>query len=216
MKKIWIRLRDAFTRNPASIGTGRSSAARLWRDRKGATAVEFGMIAIPLLGTVTALVETSYDFYVARVLDMASQAVARSVMTGAAQASRPNKQDFINQACAALPHFMTCSQVVVDVRVISGGSFYNGLTAMGLQGAYTNNGLYAVTPSGSPPVDNSQTQFCLGGPGDYVLLQIIFPAPAFSTVWTHAGVMSSANGKVRVYRGTAIVRNESITGASSC
>ena len=59
-----------------------------WRNNRGATAVEFGLIALPFLGLIAGLLETGLMMFADSALDQATNRAARMIRTGQAQQQR--------------------------------------------------------------------------------------------------------------------------------
>jgi len=99
-----------------SIGPG------LARDRRGAAAVEFAIIAPIFLGLLFSIIEAGYFFFVSSAVDQATARAARLIRTGEVQsASAPmSRDDFFNRICDVVRHFGDCSQrLTVDVSRFS-------------------------------------------------------------------------------------------------
>ena len=97
------------------------AAGRLLADRRGTAILEFAFIAAPLMGLLLAIVVTSTVYFAQEGLETATEATARVVMTGAAQSAGLTASQFKTAACNALPPYMKCSSLMVDVQ--SAGSF---------------------------------------------------------------------------------------------
>ena len=65
-------------------------AARFARAERGATAVEFGLVSLPILTMIFGLIEIALVFLVATTLDSATQAASRQIRTGEFQTSAAN------------------------------------------------------------------------------------------------------------------------------
>ena len=83
----------------------------------GSAAVEFGMVAMPFLALVFAIIETSLVFFGNQVLETAASESARLIMTGQAQTMGLNKDTFKDQVCAKIYGLFDCQKgVYVDVQ----------------------------------------------------------------------------------------------------
>ena len=141
--------------------SARQAPLRFGRDRRGATAVEFGLVAVPFLGLLMAIFETGFVFFTSVGLQSAVQAASRAVLTGNAQAvsatvSTPAQ---FNAAyiCPNLPSFISCSSIITDVR-----------TATAFASADVTNDFYTTT-----------TEYCPGAPGTIVVVRVAYPLPVF-------------------------------------
>ncbi len=136
---------------------------RFTGDRRGATAVEFGLIALPFLATLCATFEVGYVNIENEMLASAVTSAARTMLTGDLQASKTSSaQDFVSQyLCPSkgrlVPTNFDCSKLIVDVRPAT--SFLSG----DLSNAFYRSG------------DN---QFCPGGPGQIVVMRVAYPLRA--------------------------------------
>ncbi|WP_288587611.1 TadE/TadG family type IV pilus assembly protein [uncultured Methylobacterium sp.] len=127
--------------SPALRGaTGRRAGAvrRFSACRDGATAVEFGLIAMPFLCLIAAIVETALAFFAGQVLDNAVSSAARQLYTGQFQAARaadpPPPADkttqqvaldkFKDAICNGRVTIFACSNVKVDVLMMPDGGSY--------------------------------------------------------------------------------------------
>src|SRR5215469_14183766 len=93
------------------------------KDRKGATAVEFALIAVPFLALVVALIQTFLFFFAQAQLESAVRASARQIMTGQVQSQGAGLTQAVDQAafqqtvCNKAVILFTCSGLMVDVQV---------------------------------------------------------------------------------------------------
>jgi Flp pilus assembly protein TadG len=89
---------------------------RLAGDRRGAAALEFGLIAVPLGALMVAILQTSLTFFAQQTLETTAEKSVRQLMTGQAQAAGMTQAQFNTLVCSKLPAFMKCSKVVIDVQ----------------------------------------------------------------------------------------------------
>lgn len=147
-------------------------------DRKGATAVEFGLIAVPFLGLLCATFDLGLSFLVERNLDAAVQNAARQIRTGGMQAAGTvTAANFVsNYVCPAagslMSTFVDCSKLVVDVR-----------TATAFTGNDMSNDFYKT------PQTNT---FCLGSPKTITVVRVAYPMPWYLPVVEAGGVAQTA------------------------
>ena len=92
------------------------------RDDRGATAIEFGLLAVPFFSILAAILETSVIFLSGQVLDSAVQDVSRLVRTGQAQQAAITPARFKELVCDRLfGLFNDCDGIEglhVEVQVI--------------------------------------------------------------------------------------------------
>ena len=85
----------------------------LLRDRSGATAVEFGLVAVPFLVVVLGILELALIFLVSGTLDTATAAAAReSSLLG----TRPTAAAVAERICAAMPSFGRACDTALEVN----------------------------------------------------------------------------------------------------
>lgn len=95
------------------IQQARSSIV-LMRDRRGATTVEFGLVAVPFLVLVFAILELGLVFLASGLLDTATAEAAReSSMAGNA----PTEAAVAEQICAAMPTFGRNCDTALEVSL---------------------------------------------------------------------------------------------------
>jgi Flp pilus assembly protein TadG len=180
---------------------------RLAGDRRGTTAVEFGLVALPLFVLVFAIAEMGLDFYCRSNLDVVSQRVARQIAIGAVQADDLDVNGFRTLVCGDLPSVLSCSNLVFSVQTVP-SSFY------GLTTSYqASNGLlqYVVT---QPSLDQSLNKFCPGDKNQFVVLQLLYAMPVVTGIWLTSAVTYKGRS-VRVIGATQVFRNESFLGANT-
>lgn len=151
---------------------------RFARDGKGATAIEFAMIAVPFFGLLFALFETALVFFLSSSLDVAVGEAARQFFTGTAQAANVSTAATFksNLLCPTtgriLPTTFDCSKVIIDMQ-----------TAASFGSANTSKDFYT---SGS-------TKFCPGGPSEIMVVRVVYPMPVYLTILSGWGSNVSAN-----------------------
>jgi Flp pilus assembly protein TadG len=144
-------------------------------DRKGATAIEFAMIAMPFLGLIGAVLETGLVYFQTAQLQMTTEYASRSVLVGTMPAGLTYQQ-FVNQYICTwqttgtvspytLSKMFDCSKVRVDISVPT--SWNNSNTA--------NNFYAAANPSAT---------ILLPPSGQIGVVRIAYPVPAFIAVLT--------------------------------
>ena len=100
------------------IRRSRSRSAFL-RNQRGATAVEFALLALPFFAIIGAILETSVVFLSSQVLDSAVQDTSRYIRTGQAQGVIVTAANFKARVCDRLfGLFGDCSGLHVEVDTI--------------------------------------------------------------------------------------------------
>ena len=121
-------------RTPVTVGSAVRepgwALARFRRAEGGATAVEFGLLAMPFFALMFAILEVAMVFWTSQVVETATQAAARQIYTGQFQADPNNNQsgqtatqlaqNFKTALCQNLIALVDCSaNVYVDIRNIT-------------------------------------------------------------------------------------------------
>lgn len=102
------------------VGGLRRFSRRFRRAREGATAVEFGLVALPFLMMMFAVFELGLIFMIDSSLESAVIDTGRLVRTGQAQASDMDQDTFKEEVCSRMTIFQApCNErLKVDVRTI--------------------------------------------------------------------------------------------------
>jgi len=178
--------------------TRRGRFSAFLKDRKGATAVEFALIATPFLALIAALIQTFLLFFAQAVLESAVQQSGRQILTGQvqtqdasltqAQAQAAFKQTVCNNAAI----LFSCGGLIVDVQVASAWSS-------------ANTGVPVLTYNGQGALTNTW-QFNPGNAGDIVVVRVIYLWPVFFGPIAF-NMANQANG-TRLIMASAAFQNE--------
>jgi Flp pilus assembly protein TadG len=150
---------------------GRSRFGAFIKDSKGATAVEFALIAAPFLAILAALVQTFLLFFAQSLLENVVRQSARQILTGQVQtqdASLSQTQAmaaFHQTVCNNAAVLFTCTGLMVDVQVANNWSS-------------ANTGMPTLTYDSNGNVTNTW-QFNPGNAGDVVVVRVIYLWPVF-------------------------------------
>jgi Flp pilus assembly protein TadG len=189
--------------NDAVAAGDRFKALRRFRkDLRAATAVEFGLVAIPFFALLFAIFETALNFWAAQMLQTATSDAARQIMTGQVQAGGTitSAQLFRDQLiCPKLLGLITCSKVQVDVRRV---------TAF--------NASVVAQPFTAGVFDTSGFTFCPGGAGQIIVVRAVYPMPVMTSLFGLTGTTTVNGAKSRILMGVAAFQNEPFPTASSC
>jgi Flp pilus assembly protein TadG len=131
--------------------------------RRGATAVEFALIAPAFLGTLIAILETTLFLFAQANLQEAAVAAGRLFMTGQAQNSNLTQTQFETDVCPMVQALFTCSKLMVNVATYS--NFSNAST-----------GSPTLTYNGQGQVTNNWS-YTPGSPGQVMVVQLIYQWP---------------------------------------
>lgn len=155
------------------------------RNKSGAAALEFAMVALPFLAMIICIIEVGVDFLFFSQIDYAAHKAAQEIRSGSVQMQKLTADQFkTNVLCPKLSGF-TCSSLQVNVVVTK-----------------QRQDWLTWSPT---TIDPSTAKWCPGGSTDTVLIQVAYPVPLATMIW--AGAQSTANG-VRYYLSAAAFRND--------
>jgi Flp pilus assembly protein TadG len=141
------------------------------KDRKGATAVEFALIAAPFLAITGALIETFLLYFAQSQLELAVRQSGRQILTGQVQSQNASLTQaqamaaFHNTVCNNAASLFTCAGLMVDVQVAN-------------QWSAANAGMPTLTYNSNGSVSNTW-QFNPGTAGDIVVVRVMYLWPVF-------------------------------------
>ena len=161
---------------------------RFLRNRSGATAVEFALVALPFFALIYAILETGLVFFAQEVLQTAVTQASRSIMTGQAQTQNISATTFQQSVCTQATSLFTCGNVYVNVQKFSSFTSATMLNPL-------NNGNF-----------NTAMNYNTGGPGDIVVVQVFYQWPVF--LGPLGFNLTNMNGNYRLLQATAVFRNE--------
>lgn len=171
---------------------GRKRFTRWRRDRRGATAVEFALVAFPFFAMLMGLVEVACIFIVSTVMEHGATEAARQIRTGEFQGGTATLAAFETEICENMANLFDCqNNIAIDVR-----SDFADFAA-------------TVDPSpidGSGNFDGSSFSFDPGGRNDIVVVRVFYQWPLFTPVIT--GPLANMNGGRRLIQSTVVLKNE--------
>jgi Flp pilus assembly protein TadG len=187
----------------------RGLVRRFRREENAASAVEFAIIAVPFLGILMAIFESTFLLFNAEIVDAVTANVSRQLMTGQIQTNgqtcAQQKLAFQNMICptsgarpsTALPSNFDCSKVIIDVRQSN------------LNNVDETNTLYQ---------DPTQAQFTPATSGQNNIIRVIYPMTAIMPIITgfsngsigvnHAGQVQYNGVWSHIIMGTSVFRTE--------
>ncbi|MGJ4946605.1 TadE/TadG family type IV pilus assembly protein [Bradyrhizobium sp. HKCCYLS1011] len=169
---------------------GKSCAAFI-RNSKGATAVEFALIAAPFLALIIALFQTFLVFFAQELLESVVIQSARLVKTGQVQAQNWDQTTYKQQVCTKIRIFFNCSGLMVDLRVAN---------------AWSTADTSLLTPTYDSNGNVNNMQFNPGTAGDIVVLRVMYIWPVMlGPLGFNLSNISSGN---RLIMATAAFQNE--------
>lgn len=108
----------------AKQGIGRMSFARgkaFLRNRRGSTAIEFAMLAVPFVMLVMSIIETSLSFTAQQILSNATDNLARQLRTGQLKPEAASATEVRKRICDELSLIVdsTCPGLFIDLKSYS-------------------------------------------------------------------------------------------------
>jgi Flp pilus assembly protein TadG len=169
---------------PGRIRSFRSWTRRFLRHERGATAVEFALVATPFLALLLGIIELGLIFMGSVTLDNATQAAARKIRTGqvvsptGAAAKEVSRGAFRDAVCNGMGWMKDdcTANLVVDVRTFT--QFQNI--------AYDD-------PITNKTFNPGEVTFDTGGPSDIVLVRVYYPWKLYVPLM--AGALEKTPGK---------------------
>jgi Flp pilus assembly protein TadG len=166
-------------------------ARRFVRDKKGASAVEFGLVVLPFFLLLFMIVETAIVFFAGQTLETAVSDSARLILTGQAQTAKFDASAFKSAVCGKVYGLFDCnSSMYVDVKTYANFSSINSNVQF--------------DGSGKPV-----TTYSPGNPGDIVVVRLIYQWPII--VPFVQKYLGTNGGSSRLLVATAAFRNEPYT-----
>jgi len=173
---------------------------------RGATAVEFGFVALPFITLVFGVLELGLVFLVSTTLENATDAVSRKIRTGEFQNGGGSRASFAAAICGEMNWLGSdcASKVHLDVRKFT--NFSDVSTHVNDPGNNPTKPADASKPTGPKVFDDTKTQFIAGGPGDIVLIRVYYEWSLITPI-LNQGLETLSGGK-RLISTAATFRNE--------
>ena len=147
-----------------------TASRQIVRDRRGAIAVEFGLVCLPFTALVLFMIALGYRLYVQAALDYVAGQAGRMLAVDTTQSQSKSVQNFQTLTlCPLLSPFLSCNNVTVTLMAVTD---YSNAT-------YTNTGPPRFSPGGS----NSLMLLRLS----YTLPNLGWPSPTGSAAMTFLG-----------------------------
>lgn len=169
------------------------------RNRKGATALEFGLLAAPFFLLLLGTLEVAAVFLTETSLTQALETNVRIIRTGAAQTSAPavTAAEFTQRVCDSMRQILpsvNCARLHVDVRAF--GSFA------------------ASSATGGPPIlngqfDSSQLVYNPGGGDETILARAYYEYQIVTPMMSV--LLANLSNDVRLLQSTDLFRSEPFT-----
>jgi Flp pilus assembly protein TadG len=147
---------------PASKPSLRATLGGLARSTRGATAVEFAMVAVPFFMLLFGILELGMIFMASTAIDAATATAARQIRTGQFQASgNTTAAAFKTEVCQSMSWISTSdcqANLSLDVRTFSSFAAIN-----------------VTPPVTNGAIDQTQLTFNAGSSCDIVLVRAFYP-----------------------------------------
>ncbi|WP_371311853.1 TadE/TadG family type IV pilus assembly protein [Pseudovibrio flavus] len=166
----------------------------LWRDQRGATAVEFAMVGIPFFMFIMAILEIGLVFFAGTILDHATHESARLVRTGQAQNSGMDAGTFKQKICENMTSVICSDASRLHVEVLNFDSFSEAAS-----------GTTSVIDPATGEV-NTGFQFNTGARNEIVVVRAVYEWPMISN-WIRDAFQDTADGD-RLLVSTSVFKNE--------
>jgi Flp pilus assembly protein TadG len=176
-------------RVPSLSGAARRGA-RFGKNEDGATAVEFGLVAVPFFALMFAILETAIVFFAGQLLETAVGDTGRLVRTGQAHEQGMSAEQFKAAVCTRMFSLIDCDGLSIDVRTFpTFDSIQLGVV---------------VDEDGELVVEDFDYQ--IGEPGDIVVVKVLYQWPVIVTQLGN-NLANLPNGK-HVLSATTVFKNE--------
>ncbi|MBV8791223.1 MAG: pilus assembly protein [Pseudolabrys sp.] len=160
------------------------------RHKKGAAAIEFGLVAVPFIALIFAIMETALVFFAGQSLEAAVATSGRLVMTGQAQNGNWSQSQFKTQVCNTTSVLFDCAnKLYVNVQNFSD---FTSATA--------------TPPYNNGQLDTTKMQYQPGTQGSIVVVQLYYQWPIYVSLLSNN--LSNQNGGNRLLIATAAFKNE--------
>lgn len=163
-------------------------ARRFGRDQAGASALEFAMVAAPLILLLLAVLQVGLVYFANFALEGATERGARLIRTGQAQTNGFDAGMFKKEVCKHLSAPLSCGALQLDVR------------------SYPSFGSAAGNLA-SPPSSNDSPSYNPGGAEDVVVVRAFYPFDIGSLLPSSISLGNMKDGS-RLLVATAAFRNE--------
>lgn len=167
------------------------SMRRFRRNRRGAAAIEFALVAPIFFALLFAIIETALMFFASQVLETVTQDSARMIFTGQAQQASYTQQQFTKYVCSQgeVSVLFDCNSIYIDVQSYPSFSNVTINNQIDSSGNFINN-----------------MQYSPGGAGDIVVVRLFYQWPIYVTGLGYN--IANLSGGKRLLVATAAFKNE--------
>lgn len=164
-----------------------------WRaDRRGAAALEFALVGLPLVMLLIGTMSFGYVFYLQSSLDYSLQQAVRQVQIGKISGSTTVGSFISGTMCPIFSVFASCTGLQVSVQAVTD---------------YASS--YATVTGTAQP-----TAFCVGQPGTLMFARATYQAPVWAKFMVNALTASPSSSGQNIVS-TAAFANENPAGTTS-
>lgn len=174
---------------PGPAGAGERGLRRFRRSEEGATAVEFGFIAMPFFALTWAIIETGLMFWTNQVLEESLSQASRTLLTGESRTRYASADPVVNAAafradiCARAPlKLIDCSKLSVDVRS------YGGFSA-------ASSGTADSNPVSGGKLDTSGFSYTQPKAKEIVVVRAVLDYKLTLTAWASSSLANIGEGR---------------------
>jgi Flp pilus assembly protein TadG len=139
------------------------ACVRFGAARRGATAVEFALVAPVLIALLVAIFEVTTYLFAQQTLQNAAVSAGRLIMTGQVQNSNMTQSQFASTVCPMVSAVFNCSNLMINVQNYNN---FSGASTGEPTLTYNANGTVSNTWSYNP-----------GTPGQVMVVQLIYQWP---------------------------------------
>ena len=162
------------------------------KDQQGATAVEFALVALPLLSVILFLLQLAIVFFFDQALQTLTMQAARLLKVGSAQQQGMTQTQFRNAVCTLAPTVFRCPNLMIDVEASTNFSSVNTTAPTP---TYSQSGTVTNTWNYNP-----------GGPGSIVIIRVMYDWPVFGGPL--AQPLINQPNQTHLLVGTVVIKNE--------
>ncbi len=163
---------------------------RFKESEDGVAAIEFGMLAVPFLMLIFAILETAIGFFAAQVFESGVDNMGRRIRTGQVQSSNTTVTEVRNEICSKTWGLFDCDNIKLDIKTFN---------------AFPDTPLTTPTDADGN-LDDSEMAYDTGNPSEIVIVRAYYEWPIFlDYLWKD--VTGLSNGS-RLLVATAAFQNE--------
>lgn len=148
--------------------------------RRGAVALEFAILAIPLFTWILFIFELSYDLFQQEALDYAVHGAVRQIQTGNASSLTSGAAFIADYVCGATKGLLECPNIWLRVAAVTDFAPPNTNGAVPMSGStldlshYTN--LAGANAGGS---QTAPQPYCVASPSQPIMVSAVYVGPTF-------------------------------------